>query len=225
MCLSLYHNKRNRKYRITMKLYAYIFIITLCVLVHSGCRSNRSLSESSTRDIELTVYEKSTSNTATKETTNATLDKTTESNTQENAESISETSENKQVDEFEKTKEVKEEFDKNGNLKSRTTTETSRKRLERSDSRTGTHDASSRSESSVGNEQTQETKETDLNQQTEDKSELELDENEKNSLDDESNTDSRWIQGWEWLMVILPIAVICGIVYLIRNGRKKKHSK
>lgn len=207
-----------------MKPYAYIILFLVSCYAFSSCRSNSSLSEISERDTQLHITEQSSSNTTIKETTNSVVGKTTESNTQENQQSVSETTENKQVDEFEEKEEIKEEFDENGKLKSRTTTNTSRKRLERSDSRAGTHDASSRTESSVDNEQTQETQETDIFQQTENKSEVELVDHEEIDKNEDTSSDSRWIQGWEWLMVILPIAVICGAIYLIRNGRKKKHS-
>lgn len=224
MRLSLYNNKRNRKHRITMKTYAYIFILTLFVLVHSGCRTNRNLSESSVRDAKLHSLEQSNTNTSVKETTNSTLDKTIASNTQENAESVSETAENKQVDEFEKKEEIKEEFDENGNLKSRTTTNTRKGRTERSTSGGRTHDASNRSYSSVGSDKQEETKETDVLQQTEIKSDVELVDHEEIDKEEDTSSDSRWIQGKEWWAVIIPIAVVCGIVYLIRNGRKKRNN-
>lgn len=201
-----------------MKIYAYIFILLVFITL-GGCRSHRSFSQTSERNTELQTKDQSTSNTQLQETTNSAVEKTTESNTQENAESISEATENKQVDEFEKKKEIKEEFDENGNIKSRTTTETERGRLERSDSRAGTHDASNRSESSVGNEKRQESIETKIDQLTESNSESNLHEQEKANLDDESNTDSRWIQGSEWLYVIIPIAIICGVIYWLSKWK------
>lgn len=207
-----------------MKNYAYIFLLLISIVALSSCRSNRSLSEVSKRDTELHITEDTASSKESSSTTSATNKTNKDSTKESTSTSTSDQKKSSSENEYEEENKRKVEYYPDGSIKSIEDSNRRRGRTNETNERAGSFNASNLSDSSSEESETNIESETNDTENTQTNIELSGHESKDINKNEDISSDSRWIQGWEWLMVILPIAIISGIVYLIRNGRKKKHS-
>ena len=213
-----------------MKRYAYIQIIHLCtavlcsMLLFSSCRSNRILAESKVLQETKDTTEQTTESEQSNSTTSTTMDQTTVEDTASSEQTESSNQKEAATDEYKEKDTAIDIYDKEGNIRATIRTNERSGRMDRvSESGRSLH-ASSGSGSSHGQTRVETETEVDTNKQTDSNKESNTATNINEQIDLSEKSDSRWIQGWEWLAVILPIAIVCGIIYLIRNGRKKNNT-
>lgn len=207
-----------------MKTYAYIILLLVSCYVLSGCRSNRSLSEVSERDTELHITEDTTSSKESSTTTNTTNKTNKDSTKESTSTSTSDQEKSSSENEYEEENKRKFEYYPDGSIKSIEDSSRRRGRTNETNERAGSSNASNLSDNSSEESETNIESQTDETDKTQTNIELSGHESEDINKNEDTSSDSRWIQGWEWLMVIVPIAIVCGAIYLIRNGRKKSNS-
>lgn len=203
-----------------MKTYAYIILLLVSYYSLSGCRSNRSLSEVSKRDTELHITEKDVSTTQSESTIHAQTN--SNKNTDEKA-VVSATSENEKLsktDEFEETTECSIEFNADGSISKITNRTNRRGSVNSTTERAGSSHVSNLSKE--GNEQIESnvSSETNVNQTNQTNTDIIVAEKEKQNIEEDNISDSRILQGVEWLYVVGIVAAAV-IFLLIRYGRKR----
>lgn len=203
-----------------MKTYVYILILlATCMFASSGCRANRNLSENSTRNSEFTTTDNSSSS---KESTSSTAasNKTHKESTKEST-STTASDQEKSVsqNEYEEENKRKVEYYTDGTIKSIEETNKRRGQTNQTDERGRSLHASNMSDNSTEESETKLESETSETENTQTNIELSGHENEDINKKEDTSTDSRWIQGWEWLAICIPIVVLLGVIYFVRNGK------
>lgn len=208
-----------------MKHYAYILTILIICVVIGGCRSNRSLQSSSTTAIEANIKEQSTTteDTQTKATTE--VDSTTVENTASSEQTVSNSEKETELDEYEWEKSKATIYDKDGNVKAVIESERGRGRTDKATERAGSLHVSSESRSDTTATRMETHSETNIAKIAETDIDIEIQSNQQTNINETSSSDSRIVQGKEWLYVVIPIVVALLIYLIFRYVRSKKHSK
>lgn len=209
-----------------MKNYAYIYIISLVILGCFGsCRSNRSLSDTRKETLleqskeQLQASEQSNS----KSTTN--VDQAVVGNSESNRQNVSTSSKDGESNEY-KTEETKIEiYDKDGNLRATIRNKKQSGRTDKSTEQTRSSDSSNESCKDSTNTKTTHESETDLNKTVESAKESDTQVDVDEQISQTNSSDSRLIQGAEWIYVfvgsaIALIIIVCAIIYSIRKQKK-----
>ena len=207
-----------------MKRYAYILTILALLVAFNNCRSSRSLSESRKEITSETIKEQNTTSEQEKSTESSTLDQTVVENSLSHEQSGSVAEKETATDEYETERTKATFYGEDGKPKLVIETERERGRTDKTNERAGSFHASGESRSDTTATRMETHSEANIDKTSETDKEASFDNNLNVEKNESTDSDSRWIQGWEWLAVIIPIAMIAGIVYLIRNGRKKNNS-
>lgn len=209
-----------------MKRYVYIQIILLCtavlcsMLLFSSCRSNRTLAESKILQESKDTTEQTTESEHSNSTASTTMDQTTVEDSVSSEQTESSNQKEAATDEYKEKDTTIDIYDKDGNIRATIRTNERSGRMDRvSESGRSLH-ASSGSGSSHGQTRVETETEVETNKQTDSNKESNVatNSNEQTKLNEKS--DSRWIQGWEWLAVILPIAIVAGVLYYFNKIKK-----